>query len=113
MVGSENHCATGSLRKGKDTLDVSATRSEDGRTLVLKVVNPTDKPVPAQIRLTGFVPVKPVAQVTELSGSLDSANTADEPRAVLPQQRQWTHAFKDGTTRCTFLPYSITVLRFQ
>ena len=97
----------------RDALDVSATRSEDGHTLVLKVVNPTGKSVPAKIRLSGFVPGKPVAQVTELSGPLEAVNTADKPRAVVPQQRQWTHTFKDGTTRYTFLPYSITVLRFQ
>jgi len=96
-----------------DALDVVATRSQNGHTLVLKVVNPTDKPVPAQIHLTGFVPSKPMVRVTELSEALDAVNTAIEPEAVVPQQREWRHAFMDGHTRYIFPPHSITVLCFQ
>src|SRR5262249_47469852 len=97
--------------KGK--LDVVAKRSDDRKTLVLQAVNPTDRAIPAQIRLAGFVPKKRVGQVTELSGPPDAVNTAAQPRAVVPQSRPWEHATKAGSTRYTFLPHSVTVLRLE
>jgi alpha-L-arabinofuranosidase len=90
-------------------LDALARRSADGRTLVLQVVNPADETVTAQVHLAGFVPTKPVAQVTELSGPLDAVNTADQPEAIVPQQRDWPHA----NGRYAFPPHSFTVLRFE
>jgi alpha-L-arabinofuranosidase len=97
----------------KDTLDVSAKRSDDGRTLVLQVVNPTGKAIPTPIHLAGFVPKESVAQITELSGALDARNTAAHPRAIVPQSRPWKHALKNGDTSYTFPPYSVTVLRWE
>jgi hypothetical protein len=97
----------------KDNLDVVASISDDGRTLVLQAVNPTDQPVSAQIHLAGFIPKKSVAQVTELSGSLEAKNTVAQPNAIVPQSRKWQHALKDGDTRYTFPPYSVTVLRLE
>ena len=67
-------------------LDVDAKRSEDGKTLVLQVVNLGDKAVTPTIQIAGFVPSKPVAQVTTLSGPLDAVNTADKPNAVVPSR---------------------------
>ena len=96
-----------------DTLDVNAKRSENGRTLTLHAVNPTDKAIAAQIQLGGFTPRKPVAQVSELSGSLATRNTADQPNAIAPQLRQWSHGLKDGSTAYTFPPYSVNVIRFE
>jgi len=63
--------------------------------------------------LVGFVPGRPVAQVTELSGPLTARNTADQPNNIVPQQRQWRHALKEGKTLYTFPPHSVNVLRFQ
>jgi alpha-L-arabinofuranosidase len=96
-----------------DSLDVNAKRSEDGRTLVLQAVTLADKPVLAQIHLGGFVCRKPMAQVTELSGPLAAANTANQPNTVIPQSGLWRHALKDGRTSYTFPPYSVTVLRLE
>jgi alpha-L-arabinofuranosidase len=90
-------------------LDALARRSADGRTLVLQVVNPAGETVTAQVHLAGFVPTKPVAQVTELSGPLDAVNTADQPEAIVPQQRDWPHT----NGRYAFPPHSFTVLRFD
>jgi hypothetical protein len=94
-------------------LDVSAKRSENSRALVLQAVNPTDKPVTAQIHLAGFVPRKSAAQVTELAGPLEARNTAARPDAIVPQRRDWQHGIKDGVTSYTFPPYSVNVLRFE
>jgi hypothetical protein len=93
--------------------DAIATRSDDGRTLVLQVVNAMNKELTAEIQLAGFVPSKPVAQATELSGDLEAVNTAADSGRIAPKQSQWTHEIKDGKTTRTFPPYSFTVLRFE
>lgn len=94
-------------------LDVTAKRSGDGRVLVLQAVNPTDDAVPALLQLRGFVPSRPLAQVTELAGPLDAANTADRPDAVAPRTRQGAPARADGAIPHTFPPRSVSVLRFE
>jgi hypothetical protein len=97
----------------ESALDVCATRSDDGKTLVVRAVNPTGKSLAARLQLAGFVPAKPVAQVTELAGPLEAANTATKPTAIAPQQREWKHAIKHGIASYTFPPYSVTVLRWE
>lgn len=94
-------------------LDVCAERSNDGRTLVLRTVNPTDKSVAAQIQLTGFNPRRPSAEVTELSAPLAAENSATQRDAVMPRQHAWKHGVKGGATSYTFPPFSITVLRWE
>ncbi len=93
--------------------DAAANRSDDGKTLVLQVVNASGKAVAAGIRVEGFVPSKPEAQVWELSGPLDAVNTADRPEAVVPRQSRWKHGIKDGSTSYAFPPHSFTVMRFE
>jgi hypothetical protein len=94
----------GEVTGAKDTLDVSAKGSDDGRTLVLQVVNPTGKAIPTPIHLAGFVPKESVAQVTELSGALDARNSAADPSSIVPQLRPWKHALKNGDASYTFPP---------
>ncbi|HEY3269385.1 MAG TPA: family 16 glycoside hydrolase [Armatimonadota bacterium] len=94
-------------------LDVVARRSMSGRALGLEAVNPGDDPVPVEIRLSGYVPRKPWARVTVLAGPLDAVNTAANPGAIVPKEREWTHGLKDGVTRYTFPPRSFTVIRFE
>jgi len=94
-------------------LDACARRSADGRRLVVQVVNPTDREVAAQVRLHGFAATGDRAQVTELSGPLDAANTAANPDACVPVQREWRHGLRDGGTRYEFPPRSFTVMRFE
>jgi len=97
----------------KNKLDANAKRSDDGKALVLQVVNPDDTAVTVQIQIAGFVPVRPEAQVTELSGLLDAVNPADKTDAIVPQQREWKHPIKEGSASHTFPPHSFTVLRFE
>jgi hypothetical protein len=98
---------------GGSKLDVTATRSDDGQTLVLRVVNPSDKDVSALIHLAGFAPRQPEAQVSELAGSLRAVNTAAKPNAIVSQSHVWRQAIKGGNAKYTFAPYSITVIRFE
>jgi alpha-L-arabinofuranosidase len=94
-------------------LDANAKRSEDGKTLVLQVVNPGDREVAAQIRLSGFTPTNPTAKSMELAGPLDAANTVDMPDMVVPRQGQWQHELKGGRASYRFPAHSVTVLRFE
>jgi hypothetical protein len=94
-------------------LDVTAKLSEDGKKLVLQAVNPTDRAVSAEVRLSGYAPVKDQARVTELSGELAARNSADRPRAVVPQERKWSHGLKDGKATCSFPPRSVTVIEWE
>ena len=96
-----------------NALDVTANRSEDGRKLVLRVVNSLDREVTAQIHLTGFTPAKPLLQLTGLSGPLGAVNTADHPGACVPRASQATHGLIDNIFRQPFPPHSLTVIRLE
>lgn len=106
-------CVKSELESPKGTLDVTATRSDDGRTLVLQVVNVSNGPVAAAIQLNGFQPLQPAARRTVLAGDSEAINTPEEPNHVAPLETSWQHGFKDGATACTFPPRSFTVLRFE
>jgi alpha-L-arabinofuranosidase len=94
-------------------LDVTAKRSDDGKTLVLQAVNSGEKLLRAAIRLEGFAPSKPAAAVEELSGPLDAVNTADAPLRIAPRHAQWQLAPAGGQSEFTFAPYSFTVIRLE
>jgi alpha-L-arabinofuranosidase len=99
--------------EGAPALDVSAKRSEDGRTLVLQVVSTHDQPVSARLDLAGFIPRKAVARVEELTADLDAVNTASAPLKVQPAVKEWPHELAGGAVRYTFPAMSFTVLRFE
>ncbi|MCX8156021.1 MAG: DUF1080 domain-containing protein [Verrucomicrobiae bacterium] len=96
-----------------EALEVTATRSEDGRALVVQVVNLSDQPVPARLELAGFVPARAEAVVEELAGPLDARNTAAAPERVAPQSRRWRHGAAGGPPRWVFAPHSVTFLQFK
>ncbi len=94
-------------------LDVSAQLSPDGKKLVLKVVNPGEKVASATIRILGYSPAHPVADVEELSGFLNEANTATMTRQIQPTQKHWQPIFNNDEAKYDFQPHSITVLKFK
>jgi hypothetical protein len=98
--------------RGADRLHAAAARSEDGKTLVLRVVNPGEKDVVTRLALDGFKASRPEAAVEELAGALDATNSAKEPRRIVPRTRQWRHGLPTGVDY-TFPPRSFTVLRFE
>ena len=91
-------------------LDVCATRSEDGKTLVLQVVNFGEEPVTSPLKISGFMPAKSVTQVLTLAGSLDARNTDRTPGAIKPTTAKWQHGLKDGKTAVIFPAHSFTVI---
>ncbi len=96
-------------KKGEEELRVVAARSEDGKTLVVRVVNVGDKPIAAGLSFVGFSPTKPAAMVEELVGALDAKNNAKEPKRIVPVAKEWRHA----GMRYTFPAGSFTVMRVE
>ena len=93
-----------------DDLDVSVTKSLDGETLVLKVVNFSDSAVSASLDIGGFRTTKPFATVTTLAAPLDGRNTASKPKAVNPERTDWEIGLDEGDLIRTFPAYSFTVI---
>lgn len=105
-VKNEVHSTSG------NDLDVSATKSEDNKTLVLKVVNFEGRPVMASIKIAGFPPEKKTVLVRTLAASLDAKNTASNPKAVIPELSGWVHGLDKGDATWTFPAHSFTVIEF-
>ena len=90
-------------------LDVTAARAEDGKTLVLKVVNtgPMDRQV--RFEVAGFSNPRPKVQTWTLAGDLNAVNTPEEPERIRAVKSGFTGAAeKFGYT---FPPQSYTILR--
>ena len=93
-------------------LDVCATRSEDGRSLVLQAVNTTDDPMTLPLAISGFTPLKCVAQVSTLEGALDVRNAGSTPEIIKPSTQDWKHGLMDARRTITLPARSFTVIRW-
>ncbi|HEV8291297.1 MAG TPA: hypothetical protein VGP94_05220, partial [Tepidisphaeraceae bacterium] len=98
---------------GDGKLTVTATRSEDGKQLVLAVVNSDNLAKKGQVRMDGFLPAKELGEVLELAGPLDARNTANERERIKPKHTAWPHGIKDGSLAYEFAGHSFTVIRFE
>jgi len=94
-------------------LDVSGQLSQDGKTLVLKVVNAGGKVVPTSILIRGYSPTHRAAEVEELSGSLSAMNTATITNQIQVIQKRLLLHSKNGETECDFQPHSVTVIKLK
>lgn len=101
------------VQNSGDGFDVTAKRSEDGKQLVLQVVNVSDESRTASIALTGFNPTARLAKVEVLPASLDAANTATATTHVTPRLMDWEHELARGRSRHQFLPHSFTVIQLR
>jgi hypothetical protein len=92
-------------------LDITATRNEQGDTLVIHVVNASGNPDTSTIRLDGFP--EPVGRVKEKSieGDLQAENTAENPQAI--RTRESVMPFSGNTLTYIFAPHSYTILLFE
>ena len=94
-------------------LDAQARVTEDGRALVLHVVNDGNEPVGASLDVTGFPLNAGPAAVTELTGENEAINTPENPGRIRPQTRTWDHGARDGIAQYLFPPRSVTLIRFE
>jgi hypothetical protein len=95
-----------------DNIDVCASKSDDGKTLVLQLVNAGARPAIVPLKISGFTPARSLAQVSTLAGPLEAVNTADRPDAIKPATTGWKHRLKNGQTTLTLPADSFTVIRF-
>jgi alpha-L-arabinofuranosidase len=102
-----------SVSDSNNDLDVSSQLSQDGKTLVLEVVNLGEKVASASIRIHGYSPAHPAADVQELSGSLDEVNMAAMTQQIQPIQKHWQPIFNNDEAKYDFQQHSITVLKFK
>ena len=102
-----------SVSDSQNDLDVSAQLSQDGKQLVLDVVNLGGKVAPASLLIHGFSPAHPVANVEELSGSLDESNPAAMTNQIQTIQKHWQPVFNNDSAKYDFPPHSITVVKFK
>jgi alpha-L-arabinofuranosidase len=95
------------------TFDVTATKSADGRTLALNVVNTIDVPRTYSINLNGFNPLQKTAHLTTLTGAPGSQNSSTNPHAIVSSQADVPYDRVGNIITFTFAPNSYTILRLQ
>ncbi len=93
-------------------LNVVASRSDDGKTLVLDVVNSCAGDVPATIVIDGYSFTRQ-ADIECLSGPLKMTNTAMAQNQIHPIQKIWQPDFKMGQAEYEFPRHSITAIQFN
>jgi len=102
-------CIEAAAAGAGEALDIAATRSEDGRTVVLKIVNLEGQDLPVAIDL-GAGAAFTRARVACLAGPLDGANSPDAPRRIVPLEHDRSC---DGRAYEHVLPgHSFTILQF-
>jgi alpha-L-arabinofuranosidase len=99
--------------EGAGRLKAAAARSADGKKLVLRVVNPGERPVAARLQVAGFAPARAEAAVEVLAGPPDAVNTTEEPHRVAPRAGSWRHGLGGAAPAYTFPARSFTVLTFE
>lgn len=90
-------------------LDVTATKSLDGRTLCLHVVNLASTSDSTQLKISNFPGVRSVAQAWTLAGNPNDTNSPTGPTAIQPVVRNIGSVGSSFTY--TFPASSYTVLR--
>lgn len=111
QMASKNHMPLRVLEKVEGMLDVTATRSEDGKTLILHVVNTQKTSQEAEVMLQGFAGKHSPVQVWTLAGDLNAANTPEEPEKIVSKETTKKIAENNFTYR--FQAHSYTILRFS
>ena len=111
QMASRNHLPlrVQSTAQGEGDLDVTATRSQNGKTLALSVVNPGSAPCRAALSLAGFAGCRASARGWTLTGDPQAVNPPAGPETIRPREAVIGTA---GTQfDYTFPANSYTVLR--
>lgn len=110
QMAAQNHLPLRVVSRVTGDLDVTAMRSEDGKTLVFSVVNITAKSESAAIEIGGMGRVDPFAEVWTLSGDLKAVNAPEEPERAHPEQ---TRIAAMNQLSYTFPAHSFVILRLR
>jgi alpha-L-arabinofuranosidase len=110
QMAARNHLPLRCYSRATNGLDVTATRSQNGKVLVLHIINPGDTACAANIGIQHFSFTQPVA-VSTLAGNLADENTVTQPEKVHTKHTQLPVP-RNGI-RYTFPAHSYTILRFE
>jgi alpha-N-arabinofuranosidase len=69
-------------------LNVVSTKSQDGKSVYFKAVNPSDKEREVNLSLDKSFTVKKASMEIVSPGSLDARNTLEKPTAIRPDKRE-------------------------
>jgi alpha-L-arabinofuranosidase len=96
--------------EGDANLDITATRSTDGKTIVVKAVNLSAEEQPARILVDPAAAVGSVS-IQWLAGALEAENTPEDTHRVFPCQEvcSWNGSVYEHIFPC----HSFTILEFQ
>jgi alpha-L-arabinofuranosidase len=106
-------CVDAKIEGPQDVLDVTATRSDDGRIIQLQVVNMKDQPVDGNIAFGKWVPKGSQYKVEWIAGDLSDKNTEENPKNVVSHKAKKTLKSADGVLSHRFPAYSFSILRFE
>ena len=109
QMASENHLpllVSSAVEGDKPRLDVTATRSEDGKKMVLHIANIEGKSVKAKFDISGFGKVE-TAQTITLTAPLKDTNSPENPKKIIPVKKNIENT---GSLTCDIPSYSYTVL---
>ena len=112
QMASENHqplLVNSNVTDESGKLDVTATRSKDGKRVVLHVANIGDKAVVTKLNIKGINNIKKVSSIT-LSGGLKDRNTSEEPKKIIPISKDMQYT-ADQTYEIA--PYSYTIFIYS
>lgn len=99
------HIESVMVGRRSDTIDVVATRSEDGREMVLHIVNLATEPQSIDLDFGTFGKIRK-AEKWSIAGAENAHNTPDDPQHIAPKAE--TVDFLEGS--CTLRPFSYTVV---
>ncbi len=89
-------------------LNAVATKSEDGKTLYFKVVNPSQQAVSVELTIAGEVTIQRAHMQFVAPSDLFARNTLDEPDRIRPEQKQVS--WEGKTLRFALPPISAGVV---
>jgi len=98
---------------GNAKIDVSASKSEDGNTVVVKIVNPENEPYTVKIDIPGISNQANSLTILEMNGNLNDANTAGSPNNITPTETYIENAMEEDSMIYSLAPYSYTILKYD
>jgi alpha-L-arabinofuranosidase len=97
------------VQSQNDDLDVTVLKSEDAKTLIIRVINVGNKAHRASVQVDQFGPVASVAEVWSLGGKLDDVNSPEAPERVKTVRSMFEGAAEKFEYE--FPAYSYTILK--
>ncbi len=110
---AENHLPLLVESQVEGNLDVTAARSENGKILILHVVNTGTDPVNTDLDLSGFEGSKPEVEISMLAGDLTARNTPGQPEQYQPLISKVLHEGNENGMSYDFPAQSYTIMKFS